>query len=227
MRHLSFTDQELITAVKDSISKAEILRKLNLVPMGANYITLNNKIRQLRLSTSHLLGKSHLLGQHRKLPRISFETVLTVNSTYNRACLKRRLIADHLLINQCAICGCVPLWRNKLLVLVLDHKNGINNDNRLENLRLVCPNCNSQLPTFCGRKNLNHKLKRYNICVCGKQINKRAIRCINCENIMRSKNRPTLNQLLLDFKTNSQAGVARKYNVSHTTVRRWLKSYNQ
>jgi 5-methylcytosine-specific restriction endonuclease McrA len=49
------------------------------------------------------------------------------------------------------LCGQQPMWNGKQLVLILDHINGINNDNRLENLRLLCPNCNSQTPTFAGR----------------------------------------------------------------------------
>jgi hypothetical protein len=50
----------------------------------------------------------------------------------------------------CAICG-INEWCGQRLVLHLDHINGINNDNRLENLRLLCPNCHSQTPTYCNR----------------------------------------------------------------------------
>lgn len=51
---------------------------------------------------------------------------------------------------ECAICG-ISEWRGRRLVLHLDHINGINNDNRFENLRLLCPNCHSQTDTY-GRK---------------------------------------------------------------------------
>lgn len=67
--------------------------------------------------------------------------------------LKKRLIATHTLPHLCSICGI----RGEEIGLILDHINGISNDHRLENLRLVCPNCNSKLPTHAGR---NKKLKR-------------------------------------------------------------------
>jgi hypothetical protein len=65
--------------------------------------------------------------------------------------LKVRLLREGLLVNRCYECGMEPLWQGKRLVLILDHRNGDNTDNRLENLRLLCPNCNSQQPTFAGK----------------------------------------------------------------------------
>ena len=59
----------------------------------------------------------------------------------------------------CSVCKIEPMWQSKSLTLVLDHINGSNNDNRLENLRFVCPNCDSQLPTFKS-KNIVHKRSR-------------------------------------------------------------------
>ena len=72
-------------------------------------------------------------------------------SNYSRWNLKRRLIKEGLLENKCEVCNQPPMWNGATLVLVLDHKNGKNNDHRLENLRLLCPNCHSQTPTFAGR----------------------------------------------------------------------------
>jgi hypothetical protein len=82
---------------------------------------------------------------------VPLEEALVENSTYSRVLLKKRLIKEGILIEECSECGQGPEWNGKPLVLQLDHKNGINNDNRKVNLRLLCPNCHSQTETFAGR----------------------------------------------------------------------------
>lgn len=79
------------------------------------------------------------------------EEYLKENSKVNRWSLKIRLIREGYLRNICYECGQKPEWHSKKLVMVLDHINGINDDYRLDNLRLLCPNCNSQTDTFAGR----------------------------------------------------------------------------
>jgi hypothetical protein len=81
--------------------------------------------------------------------RIPLEQLLVAGRGTNRGHLKNRLISAGLLANQCSVCG-ISEWCGKTLTLHLDHINGKNNDDRLENLRLLCPNCHSQTDTYCG-----------------------------------------------------------------------------
>lgn len=88
--------------------------------------------------------------------QIPLQEILIEGSSYNRGNLKKRLIDANLLSLSCSGCGGAPSWQGKPLTLVLDHINGVHNDHRIENLRLLCPNCNSQTATFAGR---NRKYK--------------------------------------------------------------------
>jgi len=85
--------------------------------------------------------------------------ILVKNSKYSKTHLKDRLYKENLLKPECSICGQKGTWLGKKISLILDHINGVNNDNRIENLRIVCPNCNATLSTFCGRNKKNNKKK--------------------------------------------------------------------
>jgi len=134
------------------------------------------------------------------------------------------LIKDKILENKCVLCGQLPEYNGKELVMVLDHVNGVRNDHREENLRLLCPNCNSQEPTFAGKRN-----KKYYYCEkCNNEITKQSKSklCKSCYGKKYSsrkvKNRPSKEQLLKMIKETSYCAVGRKYGVSDKAVRKWL-----
>lgn len=79
------------------------------------------------------------------------EIVFVADSKFARHALKRRILKDNLIPHLCAICGIGPEWNDRPMPLILDHINGVNNDNRIENLRFVCSNCDSQLETYKAR----------------------------------------------------------------------------
>lgn len=87
--------------------------------------------------------------------------MLVENSKTNRGSLKKRLIKAGLLKTECYECKLGTVWNGKNLVLVIDHINGVHNDNRIENLRLLCPNCNSQTETFSGKNKKTYLGKFY------------------------------------------------------------------
>lgn len=145
---------ELKRLVKKATSLGEVLRHFELSPKGRNHHTLKQRLLKDGIDFSHL-PKGKASNKGRKFPnakKLPLEVMLTANSTHSRGNLKRRLLEEGLLVNKCNLCGQRPMWKGKPLVLVIDHINGISNDHRLENLRLLCPNCNSQTDTFAGRQ---------------------------------------------------------------------------
>ena len=142
-----WTEEQLIKAVKSSFTIAEVLRKIGLQVRAGNYETFHRYCKKLKLDSSHFTGQKCGRGGKRKT---LLSEILVKDSSYPRGHLKDRLLKKGLLKNKCSICG-IEKWKGKFLVMILDHINGINNDNRLKNLRMLCPNCNSQQDTFCGK----------------------------------------------------------------------------
>jgi hypothetical protein len=135
----------------------EAFPKLGIEYSTGMYKSLRKRIDEENIDISHLrVGMGANKG--RKFPGFSrgqpIDLILTKDSKYtNIRFLKKRLLDSGTLSNQCQLCGQLPKWNDKELILQLDHINGINNDHRLENLRMVCPNCHTQTNTYAGKNN--------------------------------------------------------------------------
>lgn len=209
--------------VKTSYCIKDVLVKLGNMSCGGNYKTFHKYVSLYNIDTSHFNVNLKKLGPNK--PK-SLDDVLCVNSNYSRTNLKHRLIKCGLLITECAICSLHNTWNGKELVLILDHINGVNNDNQLENLRLLCPNCNSQQPTFAGR-NVNY-IKKLNTCIdCGKYIINSSKRCNDCNKVTyrKVKNRPTSEELQKLIHEYPMTHIGDIFNVSDNAVRKWCKTY--
>lgn len=151
------TKDELVVLIDNSESIADAIRKLGLSHWN-NYGTLKRKCLREGVDITPLKerGKAYSrsrIADHVFKQKYSLDQILVENSPYKaRGAVKQRLIKEGILEEKCKICGRDPEWMGKTLVLVLDHINGTNDDYRLENLRLLCPNCNSQTDTFAGRR---------------------------------------------------------------------------
>jgi hypothetical protein len=217
--------------VKESKSKLECFKKLKLHAVCAgNLYTLNKYIKLYNLDTSHFENKSYQNKNAFINNKKPISEILVENSTYNTTNLKDRLYKEGLKERKCEICGQGEEWNGKHMSLILDHINGISNDHRLDNLRIVCPNCNATLETHCrGAYKKNKKPKTYKTCECGNIIKeKRANHCVKCALIKQRKvERPPYEQLLDEIKKSSYVQVGKKYDVSDNTIRKWIKYYNK
>jgi ribosomal protein S27AE len=162
------------------------------------------------------------------------------HSTYARGKLKERLFAAGIKQRECEMCGQSEIWNDHRMSLVLDHINGVSNDHRLENLRIVCADCAATLETHCGRN-----LPRERTCPrCGTTFVPRHIRhrycsmsCVGASNgdrlrgvpqpDQRKVERPSHEKLVEDLRSTSFLAVGRKYGVSDNAVRKWLRWYEQ
>lgn len=150
MKLQNITKEEMENVLLKSKSMREVILTFGLSPNGSSgYRNIKNKIINLGLE----IPKYNYYGEGYKKLRYSDEIVFCENSTFPRHKLKERIIKEKLIEYKCDFCKNNGNWNGKKLSLHIDHKNGINNDNRMGNLRFLCPNCHSQTSTYSGKNN--------------------------------------------------------------------------
>lgn len=231
-----FTDKDLREAVAASRTYAETLRRLALRTAGGNHRTLQKYVALWGISTAHVDPHAARIAKLGQAPR-PLDEVLVEGSMYSRGLLKQRLYSTGLKERRCELCGQGEEWRGRRMALILDHVNGVANDNRLENLRIVCPNCAATLDTHCGKNvNINRLCAR-----CGTSFRPRGRDQRYCSHscgglseasqraqaAARRVERPPYAQLVREIERSSYVAVGRKYGVSDNAIRKWLRAYER
>ncbi len=218
------TKQQLIDLIEKSHSLADMLRNLEMDPRSCYYKVLRERLEHFHLDPQ-FAKRGNNFGRSRKL-----EEILVKNSTYNRVCLKNRLIKAGLLEYKCNICGLGPEWNGQPLSLQIDHINGVNTDNRLKNLRIICPNCHSQTETYCGKKlkKENRKRDERKKCTCGKSIWPESNMCKSCNSQKHAKrkfevSKEELERLVFEDRL-SYVKIGKQFGVSDNAIRKRCKT---
>jgi transposase-like protein len=236
----AYSEDRARDAVAASFSYAETLRRLDLCPAGGNAALLKKWLARWSIDTAHFDSRQSRPATVRAA--IALEDVLVEGSTYARSNLKTRLYAEGLKTPSCELCGQGEMWRGKPMGLILDHINGVRDDNRIENLRIVCPNCAATLETHCGRKNRLEPSER--VCLhCGTTFRARKPRQRYCSRAcgtrapssnrgvpnpaLRRVERPPYEQLVREIAETSYLAVGRRYGVSDNAVRKWVRQYRR
>lgn len=220
----NYSHEEIEQIVALSTSYKDFARKI-----GYSHTCSGDTLKMLRLKledydTEHF---GLVANSSKRTPEDTFVS----NSTASQHTLRELYKRGNYSTYECAICGQQPFWNEKEMTLILDHINGINNDDVLENLRWVCPNCNSQLETT-GSRNPNRKVfaKKFYCIDCGKEISKGSNRCQDCSSKARTTPLEEMpvsrNQLKSLIRNKSFVQIGRDFGVSDNAIRKWCEKFD-
>ena len=220
-----YTKEEFIKAVKNNISIRGVLIELGLAPYGGNYKTVKNNIKKYNLTTDHWKGQHANKGK-KFPPKRPIEDYLENKFNIQSFKLKLRLLSEDIFEHKCSCCGRKE-WNNQPIPIELDHIDGDNKNNNLDNLRLLCPNCHAQTDTYRGKnKKIKKVLKKK--CSCGKEIYRKSKLCKKCyQNSQKGQirtippvSKEDLQKMISELPMTK---IGDHFNVSDNTIRKWCK----
>lgn len=204
--------------VSESNSLRDIMKHFSYTCGGDSYTLLKKILAENEIDYSHFKISNFTINEKKPI-----EFYLTKNSKMTSNRLKLKLFKSDILKEKCSECGIGNYYNNKPISLQLDHINGVNNDNRLENLRILCPNCHSQTDTYAGKLKKN----RCSSCLC--IISNDSTKCRKCNNSEKSNNeifeiqKEELEKLIW---TKTMVEIASDYGCSDKTIAKKIKKYN-
>lgn len=253
-----FTPTELQKLLDESNSYADVLRKTRMNAHGANPRTLKKVIAEYNLDETKLNENRHNLfsrcSEHANKVNVkySLEDILAgKHPGYQSSRLLERLVKEGYKEMKCERCGIID-WMGQAISFHLHHKDGDHNNNSLDNLEVLCPNCHSQTDNYAGKnvpKKEKEKIKKkksktpYGVTEDGLRfydgqkykilcpicainfMNKEAKMCRICYDIENRKPKVEKEVLLKIMETNSYYSAAEILGVDRETVSRWHKYY--
>jgi hypothetical protein len=232
-----YSEDEARRAIAASRSWSEALRQLGMCRTGGAIQVLKKYVALWGISSEHFDPYAGLRGSgvQRRRP---LEEILVEHSTFARNHLKERLYDARLKRPICELCGQGEMWRGRVMGMILDHVNGVSDDNRLENLRIVCPNCAATLETHCAKTRRvvraeqrcircggpfrpKYATQRY----CSRQCGSRWDRAGVPRPGARKVDRPPYPQLLREVRALGYSATGRRYGLSDNAIRKWIRAY--
>lgn len=226
----NLTKDELMNLIESSNSVREILLKVGYKNTGTYlYNSFNSLLKTHQIENTGFKPSKKKISEYKSY---ELSEIFIKDSKFgNRTSIKKKLIKYNIMEYKCSKCK-ISDWMGSPITLQLEHKNGINNDNRVENLELLCPNCHSQTSTYCGR-NIKYEDK---FCKCGEKISRKKEKCRKCIldkmketnfSNRKVKNRPDIEEIVKNVNEHGYLKTGRIYGVSDNTIRKWIKWENK